>query len=859
MEEKLTPMMKQYIDIKKKHQDEILFFRLGDFYEMFFDDAKTASKILDIALTARQNDIPMCGIPHHAADNYIARLIKAGKRVAVCEQLEPVPSAGTIVKRDVVRIITPGTVIDSNLLNSDDNNYLASVYISKKEMGLAFVDISTGDFFYYASDKNYDTFKGEIARFNPGEIIIYARSFETDSKYMEFIKNKNIPVHTLNEWIYEKDYLTEVICSTMGVHGLKGLGINTDTEIIATGSILQYLNETQKTIPGHLKNPKKIMAQNSMILDEATITNLEIIENQNDNSKNRTLFSVLNYTLTPMGRRTLERNLLQPLVIKTAIEERLNLVEYFYNRPDLLEEISIVLKNIYDMERILSRFTLGKMQTRNFISLKQSLFASIKLKKILSDHTVNSTGLASIMDDMPDMESLAEKINQAISDEPALTPEHGRVIKEGFLPELDKIYELKINAKTWMLKYQEEEKKTHGINTLKVKYNKILGYYIELSKNQATSVPAHYLRKQTLVSSERYTTEKLQEFETGILNASDKIIEIEKNEIEKIRLHVLEDQRSIQKTASAIGYLDFICSIASAAAINKYIKPSINENNYISIKGGRHPVVEKYYTKEVFIPNDINLDDEENIISIITGPNMSGKSTYIRMSAIIQLMAQVGSFVPAESADISIVDRIFTRIGASDNISRGESTFLVEMNETAGILNNATNKSLIIMDEVGRGTSTYDGLSIAWAVVEYILRYIKSKTLFATHYHELTELGSKKGIVNFNVLVKETISNVEFLHKVVAGSADKSYGIHVAKLAGLPGTVISRSSKILEKLEKTNSSKKRYADDTSDNEQLEIFNASNHLIVQALQVLDPENMTPIEAINEINRLKKMIE
>lgn len=859
MEEKLTPMMKQYIDIKKKHQEEILFFRLGDFYEMFFDDAKIASKILDIALTSRQNDVPMCGIPHHAADNYVARLIKAGKRVAICEQLEAVPTAGTIVKRDVVRIITPGTVIDSNLLNSDDNNYLCSVYISKKEMGLAFVDISTGDFFYYASEKNYDIFKGEIARFNPGEVIIYARSFETDSRYTEFIKNRSIPVHTLNEWIYEKEYLTEVICSTMGVHGLKGLGIDTDTEIIAIGSILQYLNETQKTIPAHLKNPKKIMFQDSMILDEATITNLEIIENQNDNSKNRTLFSVLNYTHTPMGKRTLERNLLQPLVLRAAIEERLNLVEYFYNRPDLAEEISTVLKNIYDMERILSRFTLGRMQTRNFISLKQSLFASMKLKKILSDHVVNSAGLASITDDMPDMESLAEKIDLAIRDEPALTPEHGRVIKEGFIPKLDEIYELKISAKNWMLKYQEEEKKLYGINTLKVKYNKILGYYIELSKNQASSVPPHYLRKQTLVSSERYTTERLQEFETDILSASDRIVEIEKREIEKIRLEVIEDQRNIQKTASAIGYLDFICSIASAAGINRYVKPSINENNYLAIKGGRHPVVEKYYTKEVFIPNDINLDDNENIISIITGPNMSGKSTYIRMCAIIQLMAQVGSFVPAESADVSIADRIFTRIGASDNISRGESTFLVEMNETAGILNNATNKSLIIMDEVGRGTSTYDGLSIAWAVVEYILRYLKAKTLFATHYHELTELGSKKGIVNFNVLVKETINNVEFLHKVVAGSADKSYGIHVAKLAGLPGTVISRSSKILEKLEKTNSSKKRYADDDSNNEQLEIFNASNHLIVQALKVMDPENMTPIEAINELNKLKKMIE
>jgi len=859
MEEKLTPMIKQYIDIKKKHQEEILFFRMGDFYEMFYDDAKTASKILDIALTSRQNDIPMCGIPYHAAESYIARLIKAGKRVAICEQLETVPSSGPIVKREVVRIVTPGTVIDSNLLNSDDNNYLCSVYISKTEMGLAFVDLSTGDFFYSASEKNYDIFKGEIAKFNPGEAIIYSRTFETDSVFTEFIKNRSIPVHTLNEWIYEKEYLTEVICTTMGVHGLKGLGIDSDTEIIAAGSILQYLNETQKKIPAHLKNPRKIMSEDSMILDEATISNLEIIENQNDNSKNRTLFSVLNYTLTPMGRRRLERDLLQPLVYRQAIEERLNMVEFFYSRPELIEEITSVLKEIYDMERILSRFTLGRMQTRNFISLKQSLIASMKLKKILADHEVNSTGIAALTGEMPDMENIAEKINQAISDDPALSPEHGRVIKEGFIPKLDEIYELKTSAKNWMVKYQEEEKNRLGANTLKVKFNKILGYYIELSKNQASTVPADYLRKQTLVGSERYTTEKLQTFESDILNASDRIIEIEKNEIEKLRLEIINEQRNIQKTASSVGYLDFICSLASAALRNRYVKPSINENNYLSIKGGRHPVVEKYYTKEVFIPNDILLDDDEKIISIITGPNMSGKSTYIRMCAIIQLLAQTGSFVPAESADVFIADRIFTRIGASDNISRGESTFLVEMNETAGILNNATHKSLIIMDEVGRGTSTYDGLSIAWAVVEYILRYIKAKTLFATHYHELTDLGSKKGIENFNVLVKETINSVEFLHKVVPGSADKSYGIHVAKLAGLPGNVISRSSKILDKLEKNTSSKKMAADNNNNTEQLEIFNASNHIIVQALKNMDPDNMTPIEAITELNRLKKMIE
>lgn len=859
MEEKLTPMIKQYIDIKKKHQEEILFFRMGDFYEMFYDDAKTASKILDIALTARQNDIPMCGIPYHAAESYIARLIKAGKRVAICEQLETVPSSGPIVRREVVRIVTPGTVIDSNLLNSDDNNYLCSIYISRSEMGLAFVDLSTGDFFYSASEKNYDIFKGEIAKFNPGEAIIYTRSFETDGLFTEFIKNRNIPVHTLNEWIYEKEYLTEVICSTMGVQNLKGLGIESDTEIIAAGSILQYLNETQKKIPAHLKNPRKILSEDSMILDEATISNLEIIENQNDNSKNRTLFSVLNYTYTPMGRRTLERNLLQPLVYREVIEERLNMVEFFCERPELTEEITAVLKEIYDMERILSRFTLGRMQTRNFISLKQSLFAAMKLKKILADHEVNSTGIAHVAGEIPQMDELAAKINMAISDDPALTPEHGRVIKEGYIPELDEIYELKTSSKNWMLRYQEEEKNRLGANTLKVKYNKILGYYIELSKNQASAVPEDYLRKQTLVGSERYTTEKLQKFETDILSASDRIIEIEKKEIEKLRLEITDEQRNIQKTAAAIGYLDFICSLSTAAIRNRYVKPQINENNYLSIKGGRHPVVEKYYTKEVFIPNDIHLDDDEKIISIITGPNMSGKSTYIRMCAIIQLLAQTGSFVPAESADVFIADRIFTRIGASDNISRGESTFLVEMNETAGILNNATHRSLIIMDEVGRGTSTYDGLSIAWAVVEYILRYLKAKTLFATHYHELTELGSKKGIVNFNVLVKETINSVEFLHKVVPGSADKSYGIHVARLAGLPGTVISRSSRILEKLEKNSSSRNRAAESSSNSEQLEIFNASNHLIVQALKGMDPENMTPIEAINELNRLKKMIE
>jgi DNA mismatch repair protein MutS len=860
MEEKMTPMMKQYSDIKRKYHDEILFFRMGDFYEMFFDDAKIASRILDIALTARQNDVPMCGIPYHAAESYIARLIKAGKRVAVCEQLESVPSAGnSIVKRDVVRVITPGTVIESNLLGSDYNNFLCSVYITKKEMGMAFVDVSTGDFFYLTSDKNMEIFRGEIAKYSPKEAIIYAQSYETDTIFTEFIKSRNIPVHTLNEWNYEKEYMTEVICQTLSTHNLAGLGIETDIEIITAGSILQYLRDTHKTVFGHLKNPMKLASRETMMLDEATISNLEIVENQQDGTRNRTLFSVLNNTKTPMGRRTLERNLLQPLVLRDKIDERLELVDFFYQRADLTDEITTHLKEILDMERILSRFTIGKIQPRNFIAMKQSISASMKIKKIIHNCTIDNSMLNPLYEEFSDLSILGDTINTIIDDEPALSPEHGRVIKPGYIPELDKLYELKSDAKQWILKFQEEEKVRLGINTLRVKYNKILGYYIEISKGQSERAPKEYFRKQTLVNAERYTTEELQKFESDILGAAEKITDIERREIENLRLQIIEKSREIQMTASSVGYLDFVCSLAVSAILNRFVKPVINDNNYISIKNGRHPVVEKYYTKEVFIPNDVLLDDSANIINIITGPNMSGKSTYIRMCAILQLMAQVGSFLPVESADLPITDRIFTRIGASDNISRGESTFLVEMNETANILNNATDRSLIIMDEVGRGTSTYDGLSIAWGVVEYILRYLKAKTLFATHYHELTQLGNKDGIVNYNVLVKETMNSVEFLHKVVTGSADKSYGIHVAKLAGLPKNIISRATKILEKLESKGSDKSKISEQEISSDQLEIFNASNHIILQILEKIDIDNITPVEAINELHKLKKLID
>lgn len=858
-ETKLTPMMKQYLSVKREHPDEILFFRMGDFYEMFLDDAKTASKILDIALTSRQDDVPMCGIPYHAAESYLARLIKAGHRVAICEQMETVPSEGSIVKREVIRVMTPGTVIESNLLQSDGNNYLASIVFVENTIGLAFIDISTGDFYLSSIERKLDIFRGELARYNPNEVIVRKSDMEDkqrENEYILYIKNTGIPVNSINEWFYDKDYSADTIKDVFKLASLEGLGITDDAEIKAAGSILQYIRDTHKKAFTHLKHPRRIISSDYMILDDATISNLELIHN--DNSKTRTLFSVLNYTRTAMGRRSLERNLLHPLLIREKIENRLNIVQYLYENPDTVALIQQNLKEIHDIERLLSRFIMGKTLPGNFIALKNSIDAAARTRVILEQ---GIDALKTIADAMPDLSPLAEKISRTIDDNPALSPEQGRVIREGYNPELDHLYQLKTNAGQWIIEYQEDIKKKLGIATLRVKYNRIHGYFIEVSKGQTSKVPDDFFRKQTLVGAERYTTPELQKFESEILSSSDKIIEMEKKEIEKLLAEILSFKDTLQELAAAVGETDFHCSLAVSAVENKFSRPYFNDRGIISLEAGRHPIVEKYFTSEVFIPNDVTLDSDENIIKIITGPNMSGKSTYIRMVAVIQLMAQTGSFVPARAASLGIVDRIFTRIGASDNISRGESTFLVEMNETAVILNNATDKSLIIMDEVGRGTSTYDGLSIAWAVVEYILRYLKAKTLFATHYHELTKLGSKKGIVNYNVLVRETINGVDFLHKVAPGAADKSYGIHVARLAGIPAEITSSAEGILDKMEKASSknSSHKMEKREEEREQLDIFNAYNHRVIQAIKNIDLNNITPLEAINELNRLKQLID
>ncbi len=853
----MTPMLKQYMDIKKNHKDDILLFRLGDLYEMFFEDAFEASKILDIVLTSRQANVPMCGIPYHAVDSYVARLIKAGKRVAVCEQMEDPASTDKLVAREVVRIITPGTLVDADLLQTDDNNFLAAAVLTKKRMGLAFVDVSTGDFFLSSMERSPELFRIEINRFEPAEIVINEEEKE-DPEFTDYLKEKNIAVYRISQWLYDPDYMLKLVEETYGTAGVKGLGLSDETDVVTAGAVIQYLRDTQKCAVDHLKAPKRMISSDCMILDEATVSSLELTVNHQDGSRDRTLFSLLNRTCTPMGRRTLERNLLQPLLSVPEIEKRLDFVELIKNDSDLADSLHRSLKGISDMERIVSRFNLGKIITRNFTALAESIRLSMEIKNYLS--ISGRSPAVEMSAAIPDCTDLCKRIESAVADEPAVTPEQGRVIRPGFSHELDHLYSLKTDAKEWMLNYQEKQKERLGASSLKVRYNKIVGYYIEISKVQAEKAPDDYRIKQTLVSSTRFTTEELQKFETDILSASERIIALENRFIKELADDITGSRETVQKTAELIGTLDFYCSLALAAEENNFTRPSFNEEGITEVLDARHPVVEKYYTNEVFIPNDLLLDKKDNIIQIITGPNMAGKSTYIRMSGIIQLMAQTGSFIPAKSGKFSIVDRIFTRIGSSDNISRGESTFLVEMNETANIINNATENSLIIMDEVGRGTSTYDGLSIAWSVIEYIQKNIKARTLFATHYHELTALGKKNGIVNYNVLVKENMRGVDFLHKVVPGAAGKSYGIHVARLAGLPVSVISRASGILEKLEK-NGTKNRDSFDEgnlSSSAQLDIFNASNNIVIQAIEKIDCNSITPLEALNELNRLKKLI-
>lgn len=760
----------------------------------------------------------------------------------------------------MVRVITPGTLVEQNLMQGDENSYLASVVIEKEKTAMAFVDVSTGEFQVVSIENSIDLFRGELAKYNPREIVFKTDNEAESGPCFEHIRNSGIPLYRISEWFYDIEYMKELITSTFKIAGTSGLGLISDTETVATGAALQYLKETHAQTIENLKLPFRVNTSGFMTLDDATIKNLELVRNQNDSSKERSLFSVLDYTKTPMGKRLLEKNILQPLNDKIKIETRLNTVKFFFDNRELTGDLREVMKSVHDIERIISRLNTGKGNPKHFIALKNSLKAASDIQEMLQSREQEL--LKKITDGIPALGSLIKRIEDTIESDPALTPETGRVIKKGFNPEIDRLYEIKLNSKQWILDYQEEEKKALGLSTLKIKYNRVLGYYIELSRNQSREIPEEYLRKQTLVGTERYTTEKLQKLETEILSASDKIIQKENAEIDKLITDILNRRDELYQCAESVAMTDFFCSLAVCALENNYIMPEISSEKNMLIKDGRHPIVEIFHTKDVFIPNDVVLDSSDDIIKIITGPNMSGKSTYIRMCAIITLLAHTGSFVPAGKAVIPVTDRIFTRIGASDDISRGESTFLVEMNETAVILNNATEKSLIIMDEIGRGTSTYDGLSIAWSVLEYILSYIRANTLFATHYHELTVLESKKGVKNYTVMVKEDVNGIEFLHKVKEGTADRSYGIHVAQLAGIPAQVITRADRLLNRLEKQSGGRKKInpaeaaASETED--QLEIFNAANHRIIQTLRDLDIEKITPVEALNRLNEIKKLL-
>ncbi|MGL4370805.1 MAG: DNA mismatch repair protein MutS, partial [Spirochaetota bacterium] len=648
-EAKLTPMMRQYLDIKGRHPDSLLFFRLGDFYEMFFDDAKKASHVLDIALTKR-TDYPMCGIPYHAAESYIARLIKAGYNVAICEQMEAVPTQGNIVRREVTRVITPGTVIESNLLQSDDNSFLASAVVTSDKIALACIDISTGEFFITVSEKSADLFRGEIARYAPREILFKCYDEKENATYRSFLDSRNIPVNRINEWLYDTEYLTGTIKAAFSVSGLKGLGIESDAEILAAGSILEYIKETQKRSLSHIAHPKIIAKKNYMFLDDATISHLELTANQQDGTKARTLFAVLNRTHTAMGKRTLERNILQPLLDPADIESRLDKVSFFFENRSFSDEISEYLSRVHDIERIISRMHMGKIFPRDFIALSESIRAASAVKETLE--AWDNLLLSDIASKVPNLLDLAAGIDATILDEPALTPEQGPVVRENISAELDRLHVLRTDAKGWVVQYQEDEKSRLGSSTLKVRYNKVLGYYIEISKGQTDKAPADYLRKQTLVNCERYTTEQLQKFETDVLSASDRIIEIEEGIISALTEKVLALRDNLQLCAGVIGEIDFFMSLAKAAKENSFVRPAVSEEGHFTVEDGRHPIVEKFYTREIFIPNNINFDGDENKVKIITGPNMSGKSTYIRMAATIQLMGQIGSFVPAKAAAI---------------------------------------------------------------------------------------------------------------------------------------------------------------------------------------------------------------
>ena len=801
----LTPMMKQYMQTKEEYKDCILFYRLGDFYEMFFDDALTASKELEITLTGKncglEERAPMCGIPYHAVDSYLNRLVSKGYKVAICEQVEDPKTAKGIVKREVIRVVTPGTNLDTQGLDETKNNYIMCIVYMADRYGLSVADVTTGEYLVTELDSQ-TKLMDELYKFMPSEIVCN-EAFYMSGLDLDDLKNRlHMAIYSLEAWYFDDALCRETLQEHFKVASLEGIGLSDyECGMIASGALLKYLEETQKNSLSHMSRLTRYATGNYMVLDSATRRNLELVETLREKQKRGSLLWVLDKTKTAMGARTLRKYVEQPLIDKKSIVKRLDAVAELKDNAICREEIREYLNPVYDLERLVGKITYQSANPRDLIAFQSSLSMLPSVKCILKD--MESDLLKEIYEELDPLEELCDLVGRAIQEEPPRAMKEGGIIKDGYNEEVDRLRKAKSEGKNWLADLETKEREKTGIKNLRIRYNKVFGYYLEVTNSFKDLVPDYYTRKQTLANAERYIIPELKELEDTILGAEDKLCALEYELYCEVRNTIAAELTRIQRTAKAVAKLDVIASLALVAERNNYVRPKINEKGVIDIRDGRHPVVEKMIPNDMFIANDTYLDDKKQRISIITGPNMAGKSTYLRQAALIVLMAQLGSFVPAFSANIGLVDRIFTRVGASDDLASGQSTFMVEMNEVANILRNATSKSLLILDEIGRGTSTFDGLSIAWAVVEYISnsKLLGAKTLFATHYHELTELEGKiSNVNNYCIAVKEKGDDIVFLRKIVKGGADKSYGIQVAKLAGVPDPVINRAKEIVEEL-----------------------------------------------------------
>ncbi len=878
---KLSPMMQHYLRTKEEYPGCILFYRLGDFYEMFFEDAEIVSRELELTLTGKSCGLkeraPMCGVPYHAVDSYLTRLVEKGYKAAICEQVEDPRTAKGMVKREVIRIVTPGTNLDMESIEEGKNNFIFCIlYSGQGKSGIAVADVTTGEFYMTETEgdrKIYD----EIVRYSPSEIIC-SDSFLLSSLDLGDIRDRlGIIVNTLGAHYFDEAAAQKVLLEHFHVSSLIALGMDDKrTGGAAAGALLRYLYDTQKNSLSNITGISVYAAGKYMLLDSSTRRNLELTETMREKKKRGSLLWVLDRTATAMGARRLHQMIEQPLVDREMIEQRLDAVDKLCGNTVDRDEIREYLQPVYDLERLMTRVSYGSANPRDLIALRGSLKMFAPIRQVLQDF--DGGLLAQLRDDMVDFDEIVDLLEKSIEDEPPLQVREGGIIKTGFDPDIDMLREAKTQGRKWLMDLEAEDQQRTGIKNLRIKYNKVFGYYFEVTNSFKNLVPPDYQRKQTLVGAERYTSDKLKSLEDTILNAEDKLNTLEYDKFCEIRDTVGGQISVIQKAARALAMLDVLCSLSLVAERGRYVRPSINDKGYIKIKEGRHPVVEKMLQGE-FISNDTFLDSKKNAIAIITGPNMAGKSTYMRQTALICLMAQIGSFVPATSADLCVVDRIFTRVGASDDLGSGQSTFMVEMNEVANILRNATPSSLLILDEIGRGTSTYDGLSIAWAVIEHISnkRFLGAKTLFATHYHELTELEGKiDNVSNYCVAVKEKGDDIVFLRKIIKGGADRSYGIQVAKLAGLPDIVIDRAKEILEQLtdsditesiknietktgQSAGKAKKAKHYDDVDLGQMSLFETvSDTDVLKELEQIDISNLTPLDALNTLYRLQTQL-